>query len=251
MNKDWFVDWFNTTYYHTLYQHRDEGEACRFIDNLCTYLRIKKHAKILDLACGKGRHAIHLAKKGIQTTGVDLAAKSIRVAKSNAKKNEIKNVSFDIHDIRETYLEKGFDFVFNLFTSFGYFEKKENNLKVLAAAAGNLNREGLFVLDFLNVQKIIPNLIPKETKQFGSVRFDIQRQYNGNHIIKDIVVHDHNETHHFQERVAAFDKETLIEMASEVNLKVVDVIGDYDLNAFDPEKSDRLILIMSNKTTIY
>ncbi|MDG1850272.1 MAG: class I SAM-dependent methyltransferase [Flavobacteriales bacterium] len=247
MNKDWFVDWFNTSYYHTLYQHRDEGEACRFIDNLCVHLKIKEKAKIIDLACGKGRHAMHLAKKGFQTTGVDLAAESIRIAQVNALNNRVENAHFDIHDIRETYIEKGFDYVFNLFTSFGYFEKTEENLKVLAAASGNLNRQGVFVLDYLNVQKTIPNLIPQESKNLDGIQFDIQRQYNGKHIIKDIVVHDQSETHHFQERVAAFDRKTLEKMVSKVNLKIVDVFGDYDLNQFDTDKSDRLILVMRIK----
>ena len=126
MNKDWFIDWFNTTYYHTLYQHRDESEACRFIDNLCAHLKIESGAKILDLACGKGRHAIHLAKKGYQTTGVDLAKQSI----DKAKENTIANVSFDVHDMRNTYIKNGFDYVFNLFTSFGYFETKNENIEV-------------------------------------------------------------------------------------------------------------------------
>ena len=243
MNKDWFVDWFNTSYYHTLYQHRDEGEACRFIDNLCIHLQVKEEAEILDLACGKGRHAIHLAKKGFQTTGVDLAEESIRIAHVNALNNKVENAYFDIHDIRKTYIDKGFDYVFNLFTSFGYFEKKEENIKVLAAAARNLNDDGVFVLDFLNIEKIIPNLIPQETKTLDGITFDIKRQYNGKHIIKDIEVRDQNETRHFQERVAAFDKKTLLEMASEINLKVVNVFGDYDLNEFDPDNSDRLILV--------
>ncbi len=247
MNKDWFVDWFNTTYYHTLYQHRDEGEACRFIDNLCAYLEIKKNAKILDLACGKGRHAIHLAKKGFQTTGVDLAEKSIQIAQENALETKVDNTRFDIHDIRETYTEKSFDYVFNLFTSFGYFEDPKENLKVLAAASGNLKSKGVFVLDFLNVQKIIPNLIPKETKYLDGIRFDIERKYNGKHIIKDIAVHDQNRTLNFQERVAAFDIHALLEMTSEVGLKVVDLFGDYDLNEFDSEKSERLILVMKIK----
>ena len=80
MDKEWFKDWFNTSYYHTLYKHRDESEAHRFIDHLCAYLKVKKGSKILDLACGKGRHALHLAKKGYQTTGVDLSEESINLS---------------------------------------------------------------------------------------------------------------------------------------------------------------------------
>ena len=240
MSKDWFVDWFNTTYYHTLYQHRDESEACRFIDNLCAHLKIESGAKILDLACGKGRHAIHLAKKGYQTTGVDLAKESI----DKAKVNTIVNVSFDVHDMRNTYTKNGFDYVFNLFTSFGYFENKNENIEVLKAAAENLDAKGIFILDFLNVKKVIPNLVPNETKVLDGIQFDITRSYNGKHIIKDILVKDAEKEFHFQERVSALDLITIKEMASIAGLQIVDIYGDYDLNEFNASISDRLILVM-------
>jgi len=240
MNKDWFVNWFNTSYYHTLYQHRDEAEACRFIDNLCAHLEIKQGSKVLDLACGKGRHAIHLAKKGYQTTGVDLAAESI----SKAKENAVENANFDVHDMREPYVNKGFDYVFNLFTSFGYFENENENVQVLKSAAANLKANGIFVLDFLNVKKIIPNLIPAESKELDGIQFDIKRTYNGKHIIKNIIVHDAAQKYHFQERVSAFDLTTIREMALVAGLKIVSVFGDYDLNEFNAPNSDRLILVM-------
>ena len=240
MNKDWFVDWFNTNYYHKLYQHRDESEACRFIDNLCKNLKIESGAKILDLACGKGRHAIHLAKKGYQTTGVDLAKESIDKAKENA----IVNVNFDVHDMRNTYIKNGFDYVFNLFTSFGYFENKSENIEVLKAAAENLNAKGIFILDFLNIKKIIPNLVPNETKFIDEIQFDITRSFNGKQIIKDILVIDAGSEFHFQERVSALDLINIKEIASIAGLQVVDIYGDYDLNEFNSTFSDRLILKM-------
>jgi len=243
MNKDWFLDWFNTSYYHLLYQHRDESEACRFIDNLCSHLNIRQGSKILDLACGKGRHAIHLAKKGFQTTGVDLAEESITKAKANA----VENVRFDIHDMRKPYVLKGFDYVFNLFTSFGYFEDAQENLDVLKAAAANLNSNGIFILDFLNVKKIIPNLVPNETKEISGIQFEIKRKYNGKHIIKDIVVDDAEQKYHFQERVSALDLISIKEMALIAGLEIVNVFGDYDLNEFHESNSDRLILVMEVK----
>jgi len=245
MNKDWFINWFNTSYYHTLYQHRDESEACRFIDNLCNHLKIKQGSKILDLACGKGRHAIHLAKKGYQTTGVDLAEESIIKARENA----VENVNFDVHDMRETYINNGFDYVFNLFTSFGYFEDAHENLEVLKAAAANLNSNGIFVLDFLNVKKVIPNLIPAESKELDGIQFDIKRKYNGKHIIKDIIVHDAAQKYLFQERVSAFDLPAIREMALVAGLKIESVFGDYDLNDFNDSNSDRLILVMEVEST--
>ena len=240
MDKEWFKDWFNTAYYHTLYKHRDESEAHCFIDHLCAYLKIKKGSKILDLACGKGRHALYLAKKGYQTTGVDLSEESI----SKAKEHTIENAHFEVHDMRETFIEKEFDYVFNLFTSFGYFGTDEENLKVLKAAAANLKSEGIFVLDFLNVKKVIPNLIANEEKTIDGIDFIINRTYNGKQIIKNILVNDGHQKHQFKEAVSALDMVALEKMANNSGLDIIGVFGDYKLQNFNIQNSDRLILLM-------
>tara|TARA_B110000879_G_scaffold22125_1_gene28537 strand:- start:297 stop:1031 length:735 start_codon:yes stop_codon:yes gene_type:complete len=243
MNKDWFVNWFNTSYYHTLYQHRDEAEACRFIDNLCAYLKIEQGAKILDLACGKGRHSIHLAKKGFLATGIDLAKESIIKAKASS----ISNVEFDVHDMRLPYKENEFDFVFNLFTSFGYFKNQQENIDVLKGVATNLKEEGFFVLDFLNATKVIKNLVSSENKTLDGIEFELSRSFDGANIIKDILVKDENQSFQFQERVSAFKLEDMEDMAIKAGLQIIATFGDYDLNPFLVNSSDRLILIM--KTT--
>ena len=233
MDKEWFKDWFNTAYYHTLYKHRDESEAHRFIDHLCAYLKVKKGSKILDLACGK-------AKKGYQTTGVDLSEESI----NKAKEHTIENANFEVHDMRETFIEKEFDYVFNLFTSFGYFEADEENLKVLKAAAANLKSEGIFVLDFLNVKKVIPNLIAYEEKTIDGIDFKINRTFNGKQIIKDILVNDGHQKHQFKEAVSALDLVALKKMANSSGLLIINIFGDYKLQDFNSQNSDRLILLM-------
>ena len=217
MNKDWFVNWFNTSYYHTLYQHRDQAEACRFIDNLCTYLKIEQGAKILDLACGKGRHSIHLAKKGFLATGVDLAEESILKAKATS----ISNVDFDVHDMRLPYRENEYDFVFNLFTSFGYFKNQRENIAVLRGVTTNLTETGTFVLDFLNAEKVIKNLVSEERKTMDGIDFEINRTFDGHTIIKDILVRDKKETFKFQESVSAFTLPDMEKMAEEAKLKII------------------------------
>ena len=244
MNKDWFVNWFNTSYYHTLYQHRDEAEACRFIDNLCAYLKIEQGTKILDLACGKGRHSIHLAKKRLLTTGVDLATESILKAKAT----NISNVEFDVHDMRLPYKESEFNFVFNLFTSFGYFKNKLENIDVLKGVATNLKKEGLFVLDFLNAEKVVKNLVASESKTIDGINFELKRSFDGVNITKDILVKDKDQSFQFQERVSAFKLADMEDMASKAGLKITETFGDYDLNPFFVNSSDRLILIMKMKT---
>ena len=240
MTKDWFKEWFNTTYYHTLYKNRDEDEAMQFIDNLCTHLKIEADSKILDLACGKGRHAMHLAKKGFRTTGVDLAEQSIFKAKENSN----PKVQFAVHDMRKVFKKNEFNFVFNLFTSFGYFKNLDENIDVLNGVAKNLKKDGLLVLDFLNAHKVIANLVPSEQKEIDGIQFKIKRNYDGKSIVKDIFVKDQDREFTFQERVSAFNLKDMNRMAESVGLEIIQTFGNYKLNPFKEKSSDRLILVM-------
>ena len=88
----WFQSWFDTPYYHTLYENRDYKEAEVFIKNIVKYLNLDTEDSILDLACGKGRHSIFLNKMGYNVTGVDISPKNIKEA--NEHKNE--NLKFKI-----------------------------------------------------------------------------------------------------------------------------------------------------------
>lgn len=240
MKKDWFVDWFNSDYYHILYQDRDETEASKFIDKLCNYLQMTYGNKVLDLACGKGRHTINLAKKGYITTGIDLSVHSI----SKAKELNVDGANFALHDMRNIYIKNHFDYVFNLFTSFGYFENSLDNIDVLSAIYENLRPKGILVLDFFNVNKVLRNLITEETKEVDSIIFNITRSFDGTHINKNICVIDQNKKFYFQEKVSAFIMKDFQKMASISGLNIVKVFGDYQLNMFEEEHSDRLILLL-------
>jgi cyclopropane fatty-acyl-phospholipid synthase-like methyltransferase len=79
--QDWFATWFNSKYYHTLYKDRNLQEAEVFVDTLVSHLALPHGARALDLACGKGRHSLHLKQKGFEVIGVDLSDESIAEAK--------------------------------------------------------------------------------------------------------------------------------------------------------------------------
>ena len=125
-NKDWFSSWFNTTYYHILYKDRNDDEAQQFMCNITSFLKLEKDAHILDLPCGKGRHSIFLNSLGYKVTGGDLSENSIK----HAQKFENDSLKFKVKDMRQSFNNQ-YDTVFNLFTSFGYFEKDEDDILVL------------------------------------------------------------------------------------------------------------------------
>ena len=235
----WFSTWFDSPYYHLLYKNRDEKEAQVFIDNLIEKLQLKKGSKLIDIACGKGRHATYFNKKGMNVVGVDLSPNSI----ASAKQNENNNLQFSVHDMREVYKENHFDIVTNLFTSFGYFENKDDEQKAINAMAENLKSDGVLIIDFMNIKKIIANLISSEKKTIDSITFNIKRSVQNNHIIKDIEIIDDNETQHFQEKVKAITLADFSAFVSNVGLNIIDIFGNYKLDDFDATISDRLILI--------
>ena len=235
----WFANWFDSPYYHTLYKNRDEKEAQVFIDNLIDYLQIHKGSKLIDIACGKGRHAKYFNKKGMDVVGVDLSPNSI----NTAKKDENKNLQFSAHDMRENYQEDTFDVVTNLFTSFGYFENNKDEQKAINAMANNLKKEGILIIDFMNAKKVIANLVLNEQKTINNIQFDITRQVKDGFMLKDIRITDGKEQQQFQEKVKAITLADYSEFITNAGLKIIDIFGNYKLDNFDEKISDRLILI--------
>src|SRR5688572_11147253 len=93
---DWYKDWFNSAFYHKLYFERDEAEAEAFIDRLLQHLSLPAGSRILDVACGKGRHSKYLSEKGLDVTGIDISFDSIMEAKTF----ENDHLHFYQHDMR-------------------------------------------------------------------------------------------------------------------------------------------------------
>ncbi len=235
----WFEEWFNSPYYHILYSHRNEEEAQYFIDNLLAFLKPVNTAKFLDLACGKGRHSKYISSKGYETVGIDIAADSIQ----DAKKFENSKLRFYVHDMRLPFPESGFDYILNLFTSFGYFNEPSDNLKVLQNVVNALNPSGVFVLDFLHLHYVEKHLIPKETIQRKGIIFHITRKIDGGFIYKNIEVVDDKKYYTYHEKVQALQLDDFNKMFLQVGLKIFQQFGDYNLTDFDKDSSPRLILL--------
>lgn len=238
--KEWFGEWFDSPYYHVLYRHRDMEEAKAFIDQLTLYFQFKNKDRILDLACGKGRHAIYLNKKGIDTVGLDLSPQNIACARHF----ENERLRFHVHDMRFPWVGERFDYVLNLFTSFGYFETKGENQQAISAIAEGLKKGGKLLIDFLNPYTVINNLVPEEIKTINGIEFHITKYLSGEYIVKDIKFEDKGVPYEFQERVKAIRRVKFLEYFEYANLKLLDLFGDYNLNPYFAEKSERMIFVL-------
>jgi|TARA_B110000263_G_scaffold245142_1_gene254243 SAM-dependent methyltransferase len=234
----WFETWFDSKYYHILYKNRDEKEATLFLDNITNYLNIKK-GKILDIGCGKGRHANYFNKLGFNVVGIDLSSNSI----NKAKKNETHNLKFYKFDMRNVFKEDSFNIVTNLFTSFGYFDSSLDEQKTINAMVKNLKKDGILIIDFMNVKKTIINLVAKESKEIDNIKFDITRSFKDNYIVKNISIYDKKINLKFQEKVHALTLIDFSKMLKKAGMSIIDIFGNYNLDNFNASQSKRLILI--------
>lgn len=239
MQHKWFKHWFNSPFYHILYQKRDHKEAEFFIDRLTQFLKPSDESRILDIACGKGRHAIYLNEKGYDVTGIDLSEQSIQ----HAKTYENDRLHFFVHDMRKLFYINYFDIALNLFTSFGYFDTEKDHVNALKTFSKSLKAEGILVIDFFNSNKVIENLIPNESKTLNHIQFNISKKLEEGKIIKDINFEHQNNVYHFQEKVKAFSLADFERILSKANLSIQHKFGNYALEEFDVQNSDRLILI--------
>jgi len=243
MQKEWFSSWFDTHYYHILYKNRDYSEAALFIDNITSLLQVKSNAMCWDLCCGKGRHSIYLNQKGFKVIGTDLSHCSILEANKSAN----ETLEFYEHDMRKLFRTNYFDVVFNMFTSFGYFERKEDDMHVFDSVRKSLKPNGLFVFDYLNAQYVRNIMVENDTKIMEGITFNISKKIENNTVIKQIHFADNGQEFHFEERVKLFDKSYFEELAQACGLSIINTFGNYQLETFDVNTSPRLILVLQKK----
>ena len=237
----WFKQWFDSSFYHQLYVNRDEKEAASFIDHLVNELQPAEDARMLDLGCGSGRHSKYLASKGFDVTGLDLAASSIR----QAKKYENEKLHFYRHDMRVPFGKNVFDFVFNFFTSFGYFDDPSEDRKVVSNICSSLKPGGVLVMDYINSVHSEKNLVPAEEKEVDGIIYNISRWTTDTHFFKKIRIENMGMAEPVEhiEKVKKFSVGELEKLFAHCGLHLEKVYGDYHLNGYDSQTSPRLILI--------
>ncbi|HQQ94741.1 MAG TPA: methyltransferase domain-containing protein [Bacteroidia bacterium] len=236
---EWFLNWFNSPYYHLLYNHRNFDEAQKFVENLHRHLALPAHARAWDLACGKGRHSLALHKLGLDVTGTDISENSIQEALRSAE----DGLEFYVHDMRLPFRINYFDVVLNLFTSLGYFENPGDNLRVFQNVRDALKPKAVFVLDFFNSKKVLAGFHSNYTEKREGIEFRIRKQVQNKCILKHIEFSCGEKDYFFEENVSLLEKDDFESMAHSAGLKVMNSFGNYQLGPFDPLNSDRLIML--------
>ena len=248
-SKDWFKDWFNSPYYHLLYSNRNEDEASAFIERLIDYLQPNNSVKILDVACGKGRHSIALADMGFDVTGIDLSIESI----TEAKQSESEHLHFFTHDMRLPLWINYFDIAFNFFTSFGYFRTQREHNNAIRSITQSLKPDGLFIIDYLNVAYEEKNFEESTEKVIEDYHFVNKKWHDAHHFYKEIHVKDGSDKIPITlstERVAKFSFDDFKTMLALQNMQIENVFGAYNLENYKPDTSRRMIIVAKKNSRI-
>ncbi|MFN3874351.1 MAG: class I SAM-dependent methyltransferase [Flavobacteriales bacterium] len=233
----WYTRWFGTPYYKLLYGHRDEADAKAWVEAIQARWKLPTGARLLDLACGRGRHARHFAALGLRVTGADISPESIAEARAL-----VPGAEFLVHDMRVPIAGARFDAIVCLFTSLGYSGSMDDDQRVLSAVEAMLVPGGRFVLDFMNTPLVLRQLVPEESVEAAGVRFRVRRRCEGGAIVKRIRVYDSGGTCDFEERVQALTPAQIEAMALRAGLLIEDRTDGPEPTPFDPERSNRFVL---------
>ena len=239
--KDWYQDWFDSDFYHKLYWSRDTAEAEAFIHRLLQHLQPAKDCRMLDVACGRGRHSITLAEGGYDVTGIDISTQSI----AYAKQFESNRLHFFVHDMRRSFWINYFHFAFNFFTSFGYFRTKREHDDAMRTIAASLQPGGTVLFDYLNIHFTEDHLVHNEVKKIDNTTYEIHRWHDETHFYKRMIVTDPalDKPLETTEKVAKFNLGDFTEMMAYQNLQVTEVFGSYALEPYDVRKTPRMIVL--------
>jgi ubiquinone/menaquinone biosynthesis C-methylase UbiE len=236
----WYEQSFGRDYL-TVYKHRDLQGAAREVRRMMDWLHLPAGAEVLDLCCGMGRHSLALTELGLKVTGVDLSEVLLEEAR---KLDAQAQVTWVRGDMRQVPLNRIFDAVVNLFTSFGYFENDDENAQVLREIDRLLAPGGRFIIDYMNPSYVIRNLVPASERMEGNERIEERRSIEQGFVRKRIVIEGADTPQRsYLEQVKLYSLDQMKRMAATASLRVDQVYGGYDGSVYDEQTSERMILV--------
>ncbi len=248
--KEWFAEWFDHPLYLKVYSHRDDAEAKTCLETIIQATELgsltPSAVRVMDIACGAGRHALELARLGFKTTANDLSPFLLECTRTQA---EQENISLECtrEDMRRITAENTYDLIVQLFSSFGYFKAKEEDQEVLRNVYKALKKNGRYVLDLINPVYLKKNLVPSSSRTVEDLTLLEERRIENGRVIKQITITAPDESIRFEESVRLYEQEAIQEMLETVGFSIKSVLGDYEGTAFDKENSPRMMIIARKK----
>ncbi len=213
------------------------------VDQLIELAGLEEGMELLDLCCGVGRHSIEFAKRGFDVTGVDRTERYLERGRDRAQEEGL-DIDFVQDDMREFRREGEFDAAVNLFTSFGYFEEEQENMKVLENVCTSLRSGGKFIIDVMG-KEIIARIYKERDwhklengyqLEERSVEKDWSWLNNRRIRIENGEVKEHNFSHWL------YSAKELKDMLNEAGFSDTKAYGGYDGKKYCIE-ADRLVVV--------
>jgi len=232
---EWYEEWFGEEYLQ-LYPHRDDADAARAVALICRTVRLQPGWRVLDVACGAGRHARAFAAAGARCFGLDLSATLLRMARQVTDAPLIR-ADMRLLPIRPASM----DLTVNLFTSFGYFDHDAEHAAALDEMITTIRPDGWFVIDFLNPAAVRRRLVPEETVELSGRTIRVTRSVSpdGRYVCKSIRA---PKGRHYVERVRLFEPHQISTMLEAAGVTVRYSFGDYDASPLTSDAA-RTILV--------
>jgi SAM-dependent methyltransferase len=243
----WYEEWFDTPEYDVVYSRRDDEDARRLLRLVLEVTDLPVGRRVLDMACGRGRHSIQLAKAGYEVTGVDLSPRAIDIARKKAASLS-PAIDFRVGDMREAPCSSCFDMVVNLFTSFGYFDDDDQNARAIAAMAEALRSGGWLVQDYMNGDYWSRNFVPFDERSEDGLVLKQRRWVEENRLNKEItiVAGAGDLERRFTESVRLYGLDDFRRMYSSAGVVIEQVLGDFEGRPFD--SNSRRMIIFSRRS---
>ncbi len=134
----------------------------------------RRRGKVLDLCCGPGRHAVALAERGFTVTGVDCSPFMLRKARESARQAKVK-IEFVRSDMRDFVRPGAFDLALSLWTSFGYFDRKDEDRQVLWQVHESLRPGGVLVMDVMGKERFASGFQPTTSTKYPDGAILVER----------------------------------------------------------------------------
>jgi ubiquinone/menaquinone biosynthesis C-methylase UbiE len=246
---NWYKNYF-TKFYYDLFcaTKEDEFDEEKEVNFICNIFKLPQKAKVLDLACGHGRHAIKLAQRGYRVTGVDFNKNYLQIARKEAQRKGVylKLVQCDMREISFT---NEFDAVIMMYTSFGYFKNERDNMKVLKLARKSLKKGGSFLLDVPNKKWVIEKAVGKTWNKING-DYVLENRILDKEVLKDeiIVINPKGKLNNLSSYVRLYGLEDIKNRLKKAGMKYIKAFGDYDIKVnYNSLKTPRMIVLAKSK----
>jgi SAM-dependent methyltransferase len=207
-------------------------------------LRLAPGAHVLDIACGVGRHAVALARRGYRVTGLDISPTLLRIAAGRAERAAIQ-VEWVEADMRAIPFADTFDAALNLFSSWGYFESDAEDQRVLRSVAAALKPGGRFLLEVSHQPWIARHFQPQGWHEAGGVAVLEQRALDlmaGRLASEITVIYPDGRRRTWQYDLRLYTAPEVARMLGEAGMTVVSAYGGYDGAPLSLDSSRLLVL---------